>query len=267
MATEITDKEKVNSKRDNFMGRMKTRYPEKEFADDEELFGQIDEDYEEYDNRLNEMTEREQAFSKLFQDNPRSARLMMEWKNGADPIVTLIRMYGKDELIAAIEDPERLKGIEEANKEWKEKLDKSDAMEAEFDANLPESLKALSAWAEESGKSDEEVNNVMATLSEISTGYLNGKFTKETFEMISKALNYDNATEEARMEGEVSGRNAKIEEKLRKGKRGDGMPQLGGKSGGMEEKPKRDLGALNRFDGSASDIWERGNEKRTVRRR
>lgn len=83
--------------------------------------------------------------------------------------------------------------------------------------------------------------------------------------MIIKAQNYDNDIEQAQMEGEVAGRNAKIEEKLRKGKQGDGTVALDGKNSNPPNKPKHDLGALERYSDSKS-IFERGGEKRTSRR-
>lgn len=83
--------------------------------------------------------------------------------------------------------------------------------------------------------------------------------------MILKAQNYDADIEQAQLEGEVAGRNSKIEEKLRKGKKGDGTVALDGRNGSPDSKPKRDLGALDRLDGSKS-IFERGGEKRIARR-
>lgn len=262
----MPDNNPVKSKRDTALERMRTKYPDRSFDDDEAIFGQINEDYEDYDKRLNDYGEREKAFSDMFLKDKRSARIVMDWKNGVDPIANLIRLYGKDELSAAIEDPERLQAIEDANKEWADNVAKSEEYEKEYDKNLPESLKNLEEWAQKNGRSDDEVDEVMNSLAQISKDFIMGIFKTETLDMISKALNYDTATEEARMEGEVAGRNAKIDEKLRKGKRGDGTPQLDGKSGGTEGKPKRDLGALDRYDGTDANIWERGNEKRIARR-
>lgn len=112
----MPDNNAVKSKRDTTMERMKTRYPDRSFDDDEALFGQINDDYDEYDSKLSESRSREEAFSNMFTSNPKSARLMMEWKNGNDPVVSLIRIYGKEDILSAIEDPAKLDAIEEANK-------------------------------------------------------------------------------------------------------------------------------------------------------
>lgn len=262
----MPDNNPVKSKRDTTMERMKAKYPDRNYDDDEALFGQINDDYDEYDRKIAESQGREKVFSDMFHSNPKSARLMMEWKDGKDPVTSLIRIYGKEEILAAIEDPARLEAIEEANKEFAERLAKSDEYEAQYEKNFPESCKAVDDWAAANGISDDAVNKAGAMLAEISANFICGKFTPETFDMLIKAQGYDADVEQARLEGEVAGRNSKIEEKFRKGKKGDGTVPLDGKGGSVNTKPKRDLGALDRYDGGNKSIFERGGEKRIPRR-
>ncbi len=253
------------SNRERTTERMRTKYPDKDFTDEEALWGQINEDYDDYDKRLGESQSREEAFSNMFTSNPLSARLMMEWKDGKDPVASLIRIYGKDEIMAAIDDPERLDAIEEANKEFAARVAKSDEYEAQYEKNLPESISQIENWMTESGTSEEAVDGAITTLSKICGDFITGKISPETIEMILKAQNYDYDVEQAQMEGEVAGRNAKIEEKLRKSKRGDGTVNMtGGNAGGSRQH--RDLGALDRFGDERQSIFERGGEKRIQRR-
>lgn len=261
----MSDNNSVRSKRDMTMERMRAKYPERTYDDDEALFSQINDDYDEYDKKLAESQSREKAFSDMFHSNPKSARLMMEWKDGKDPVGALIRIYGKDEILAAIEDPARLEAIEEANKEFAERVAKNDEYDAQYEKNFPESVRAIEAWMTESGITEEAVDEAVVTLSQICGDFIVGKFSPETIGMIIKAKNYDADIEQAQLEGEVAGRNAKIEEKFRKGQKGDGTVPLDGKNGGAASMSKRDLGALGRLDGSKS-IFERGGEKRISRR-
>lgn len=261
----MPDNNPVKSKRDTTMERMRAKYPDRTYDDDEALFGQINDDYDEYDKKIAESQSREKAFSDMFHSNPKSARLMMEWKDGKDPVTSLIRIYGKEEILAAIEDPARLEAIEEANKEFAERVAKNDEYDAQYEKNFPESVQAIEAWMAESGVTEEAVDEAVVTLSQICGDFIVGKFSPETIGMILKAKNYDADVEQAQLEGEVAGRNAKIEEKLRKGKKGDGTVPLDGKNGGADTTPKRDLGALDRLDRSKS-IFERGGEKRIPRR-
>lgn len=261
----MPDNNPVKSKRDTTMERMKAKYPDRRYDDDEALFSQINDDYDEYDKKIAESQSREKAFSDMFHSNPKSARLMMEWKDGKDPVAALIRIYGKEDILAAIDDPDRLEAIEEANKEFAERVAKNDEYDAQYEKNFPESVRAIETWMAECGITEEAVDEAVGTLSKICGDFIVGKFSPETIEMILKAKNYDADIEQAQMEGEVSGRNAKIEEKLRKGKKGDGTVPLDGKNSSINNKPKRYLGALDRYDGNKS-IFERGGEKRIQRR-
>ncbi len=261
----MADINPVKSKRDLTLERMKTKYPDRSYDDDESLFGQINDDYDEYDKKLSESASREEAFSNMFTSNPKSARLMMEWKDGKDPVASLIRIYGKEEILAAIDDPSRLEAIEEANKEFAERVAKSDEYSAQYEKNLPASIQAIEDWMAKSGISEEAADKAIDALAKICGDFIMGKISPESVEMIMKAQNYDADIEQAQMEGEVAGRNSKIEERLRKGKRGDGTAALDGKNS-ENRSAKRDLGALDRYGDENKSIFERGGEKRIARR-
>ncbi|MCM1077768.1 MAG: hypothetical protein NC411_10460 [Bacteroides sp.] len=261
----MPDNNPVKSKRDLTMERMKAKYPDRVYDDDEALFGQINDDYEDYDRQLATSREHERAFSEMFYKNPKAARLMMEWKDGKDPVASLISIYGKEDILAAIDDPEKLQAIEDANKEFAEKLAKSDEYDEQYNKNFPESARAIDEWASQNGIDDETVNGIGTMLAEICGNFIVGKFTPRIFEMLLKAKNYESDIEKAQTEGEVVGRNAKIKETLRSRKNGDGTVALDGKNGKVNSSPKRDLGALERF-GDRQSIFERGGEKRTAKR-
>ena len=87
----MAEKTEVKSNRDKYAERLKSRYPDREFADDEAIFGQINDDYDNYDKELSTYREREKALSDLFASNPRSAAFLTDWRNGEDPIVGLVR--------------------------------------------------------------------------------------------------------------------------------------------------------------------------------
>ncbi|MCM1356417.1 MAG: hypothetical protein NC212_08440 [Staphylococcus sp.] len=268
----MPESNQVKSKRDLAVERMKTKHPDRSFDDDESLFGQFYDDYDDYDRQISESSKRiedlegrQKAFSDMFTSDPRSARLMMDWKNGGDPAMSLIRIYG-DDILDAINDPEKQEVLAEARKEFADKLSKEKEYSDLYDKNLPKSLKELERYASEKGVPDEKIDEAMETLATITKDFMLGKITSATIDLMLKAVNYDADVEAAAQEGEVAGRNAKIEEKLRKSKKGDGTAQISGKNGDAPEaKPKRDLGALDRYDGRGNSIFDRGNEKRIQR--
>lgn len=251
----------VKSNRDRYSERLKAKYPDKEFADDEALFGQINDDYDGYEKELGTYREREKALSDLFASNPRSASFLTDWRNGEDPIVGLVRKFG-DDFKAALEDPEKAEALAEANKEYAERVAKEDEFEEQYQKNLAETLVTIEHIQQEENLSDENVDNVMEFLINIMKDGLLGKFSAESIHMAIKAINHDIDVQEASHEGEVKGRNAKIEEKLRKSVKNDGTANLAGKnSGGSKTQTITDLGAIGQNYGS-KNIWERGGEKR-----
>lgn len=259
----MADKEEVKSKRELALERLQSKYPDEQFDDDEQLFGRINDEYDEYDSRLAGYEEREGKFSDMFTSDPRSARLMMGWKDGDDPAVALIRLYG-DDIKDALDDPEKQEAIAEANKEYMERVAKERQYEEEYSANLVESLTLLEKAQQERGLSDEQIDDAMAWFIGVAKDAMMGKFSPETIEMIIKAQNYDNDVAQAGEEGEVRGKNAKVTETLRKPTRGDGTAQLDGKNGGGRRKPAMpDMGAIDRYADGNMNIFERGGEKRT----
>lgn len=259
----MPDTEAVKSKRDLTLERLRERYPEESFEDDDEIFGRINDDFGQYDQELAGYKEREGKFSDMFTSDPRSARLMMSWKDGVDPAVALIRLYGQD-IKDAIDDPEKQEAIAEANKEYMERVAKEREYEVEYKSNLAESLKLLEKEQHARGLSDDQIDDAMSWFIGVAKDAMMGKFSPETIEMIIKAQNYDNDVAQAGEEGEVRGKNAKVTEKLRKPTRGDGTAQLDGKNGGGRGKPAMpDLGAIDRYADGSMNIFERGGEKRT----
>lgn len=252
----------VKSNRDRYMERLKTKYPDKEFADDEALFGQTNDDYDSYDNELSGYREREKALSDLFASNPRSAAFLTDWRKGEDPIIGMVRKFG-DDFKAALEDPEKQEALAAANKEFAERIAQEKEYEGEYQKNINETLTTLETMQQKEGLSDEDIDSAMDFLVGIVRDGIMGKFTRESVAMALKAIRHDSDVEQADREGEIRGRNTKIEEKLRKGNKNDGTANLGSKNGGgkggSHEMP--DLGVIDQNYGT-QNIWERGGEKR-----
>ena len=52
--SENVETKQVKSKRDLLKERLRSKYPEKEFSDDEEFYGQISDDFDDSDKKLND---------------------------------------------------------------------------------------------------------------------------------------------------------------------------------------------------------------------
>lgn len=258
---ETPNSENIKSKRDLLMERMASKYPDKEFSDDEALFGQINDDYDENDTQLNGYKEREKKMSDMFTADPRSAGFLMAWRDGEDPVMYLVRNFGQD-IKDAIDDPQRQEQIAEANKEFLERTAKSKELDDQYQANLQESLQQLEKLQQEKGLSDDDVDNAMEFIINIVKDGVMGKFTPETIEMAMKAVNHDADVAQADHEAEVRGRNAKIDEKLRTRQAGDGTATLDGKNANVAPRELPNMGALGNYADGNKTIWERGGETR-----
>lgn len=259
-----------------FRDRLGKKHEGEQWEDDEALFGRINDDYDDYESQISDLTtkagdyekelgglrENEKKLTDMFAKDPRSATFLMQWRDKGNPVSELVRMYGKDMLEYMTDHPDEMA---EQEKEYLERVAKEKEYEDEYNANLSASLDLLDRVQAEKGLSDDEMNGLVDKLISTAHDVIMGKFDEASLDMVSKALGYDKAVAEAEREGEIRGKNTKESERLKLKKAGDGMPRLGGGGGSkpvVEERPE--LGALNRAGNS--NIWERGNETRIKNR-
>lgn len=226
----MADNNEVMSRRDQHLERLRKKYPDKKFEDDEEIYGQISDDYDTYEAELDGLRGREKSLSDMFAADPRSAQFLTDMHNGTDPILGLVRNFGV-EIKDVLDDPEMQDKIAEANKDYVERIANSKKLDDEYEKNMDDTLETLRQFQAERGMSDEQIDQVVGFLLGVVRDGVMGKFSTETLDMACKALNYDADVAAAGEEGEVTGRNAKITENLRKSKKGDGTAPLGGKNG------------------------------------
>ncbi len=235
----MADNNGVKSRRDQQLERLRKKYPDKKFEDDEEIYGQISDDYDQYEQDIDGYKGREKAMSDMFAADPRSAQFLADMHNGNDPVLGLVKNFGV-EIKDVLDDPEMQEKIAEANKEYVERVAKSKKLDEEYERNMDASLETLRQFQEERGMSDDEIDAVAdAILTVVKDGVM-GKFSKPTLELFVNAINHDSDVASASEEGRVAGRNDKIVEGLRKRNKGDGTAPLNGKNGGAP-KNKRNM--------------------------
>jgi hypothetical protein len=235
------DNQEVKSRRDSMVERLKGKYPDKEFADDEAIYGQISDDYDDYDNQLSSYRDREQGMVDMMTKDPRSANFLAAWHQGENPLVAMMRMYGP-ELKDALDDPDLQDKLEEAQKDYLDRMSKDKELEQEAETNIQQSIAERDAFQQENGLSDEEMNKIWDTLQQMFEDALKGKFSRESMDMVYKAINHDTDVAAAADEAEVRGRNSRIEEKLRKRNSSDGIAALDGANNAQQQaKPSNSI--------------------------
>lgn len=224
---------------------MRTKYPEKTFEDEEELFGQIDDDIAASEEEIGKYKEREDKLVGIIGKDPRAAQFISDMANGKDPWLAVLERLGIDGVSDLINNPDKQEEYAEANRKYVERIAKEKSLGEEYEANLAESMKLLEQMQTERGLSDEQIDGAMDFIMKMVNEAIMGKFTPETIDMALKAINHDAEVEAARAEGEVAGKNAKIDETLRKPKTGDGLPAMSGTNNGPTRQKARNL---NIFD-------------------
>lgn len=248
--------------RDKLRKRLADRYPDQNFDADEDFYGRIDSDYDDYEGQLGQYREQEKKMVDLYNRDPRSARFLKEWADGNDPVILMIRHYGSD-IKEILDDPEKIEEIAKANQEYVDRVTQEKGLEDEYEKNLEESLTLLEQVQTDRNLSDEDMEKVIAQLRDDANDVLMGRFTQDAIDRVLKALNYDQDVEAAGYEGEVRGKNKKIDEKLRKRKQGDGLARMEGNTGGRGGQANRE-GFRNVIRGGS--IWDTGEPEKRTRR-
>lgn len=239
-----TNTEGVKTSRERIRERLVKEYPDTDF--NAENASDVEDDsivslLEKYDAELEGFRSNDKKIKDLFNSDPRSGRFLVSWMaSGGNPIQYLIDIFGPELQEALASEEGRAKVVESTNK-YLERKAENEKGEAERMANYEQSINELTAFAEEKGLSEEQAVAVFEKVNQIAFDAIDGKYSREAYEMAYKAMHYDGDVEKARTEGEVTGRNAKIEERLGKvNKRPEMPPSLGGQGGAAPEPaPKK----------------------------
>ena len=133
-----------------------------------------------------------------------------------------------------IEDNE----VSNEEREEREETQAPDPLPEEFTSHLGDSLKCLEGFRTGRKPSAEDWDTVFSLLFSIVGDAANGVITPATAETLLRAVSYDRAVGIAMHEGEIKGRNARIEEQLLSPVKSDGLPSLQGARGGSAS-PRR----------------------------
>ena len=227
----MAENKEVKSRRDQHLERLRTKYPEKKFEDEEEIFGQISDDYDSFEAENGAMKEREKSLSNMFRENPQAAFILNDMRQGGDPVLSLVKRLGI-EVRDVMDDPAMQDKLEAANKEYLERVARSRQLDEEYEQNMETTLnKTLPEYQQQNGLSDEQIDAIGAAWIQIIREGIMGILSPETITLIANALNHDADVANAQEEGEVAGRNAKIVEKMRNSRKGDGISNLNGRNG------------------------------------
>lgn len=249
----------TKTKRDLALERLKTRHPEDEYADDEAIYGAINDDYDADQKELEGYKANEKQMADMMGGNPKAATFLQGMMNGGNPWTEFVKNFGEDG-IDYFTDPDNAEEIGEAQAEYLKKVADGKQLDEEFAKNMEQSQKVFAQMDEEFGK--ETTDKLVGKMMAIANDVIRGKFTKEALDMFRLAENHDQDVADAAHEGEVRGKNSNHVKNLKLRKKDDGTANLDSANAVAKEKNnERNNGALDRA-ASRGNIWERGNEQR-----
>ena len=240
-----TDNITKPTSRENLLSMARERYPDRTFSD---IGAEPQEGVSDLDDAINEMLQEYATKQATYDENnnrlrdllltdPSAAEFIQKWIETGDPRTALVETFG-DDLGMSEEAQTNFKGELDG---WRERKNANDALEAEAENNWQASLSALEEWGNGKGLSLEQKRDVMLRLLAITFNGMENKYSTEDFDIAYNAINHDTDVAEARAEGEVAGRNAKIEAARRDRNAATAMPPtaVGGQGGAARERRPR----------------------------
>lgn len=250
------------SKKDAFMERFSKKYPDLKSDDEESVYGKLGDDYDRFDKS----EQAQKQLGDLLASDPRSAEFLMIMRKGGNPMQFLIEKYG-DDFREALNDEGKAKEFADAFSKYAEKQTQSRELQAKAEGNIQKMLDDLDAAQKEGSFSDEDATAAYEYLygdGGLLDRIITNDITKEDWLMLMKASSYDKMIKEneakvaeAKTEGEITGRNANIDDKKKKRTKVEGMPTTLASAGGStnEGKPKNaTLAALDKLQ--KKSVWD-----------
>ncbi len=219
-ATNEEQQAPIQSSREAFVARIKDRHPDLDESDEEGFYSAVNADYDEDDEGREELSryrEDDQRLRDIFQNDPRMANVFLGMARGENVLEYLIDTFGQD-FLDALNDPENVElreRIAEKQKQWVEKQASSRDLEQQAQANIDKALDAFDSVAEETGADDEAKEEAFKRFTEFQKRAIVNDIDEDMWRLFFHGVTHDADVEQAGMEGEVRGRNAKIRERLR----------------------------------------------------
>lgn len=253
------DNQKVAANKQKWLDNFSKRHSDIDQSDEEAYYGAINDDYDEYDERIKGYEDDNKRVKEMLEANPAFAQMLVEAHNGGNPWKVLAQIGGEPliELMKNPDDEELAQNVLDGMNDYAAKVKEHSALEKEAAANAGPSIDAMLEVADENGMSDEQTNEMYKLWDTIQQGAIVNKVEKSTWELLAKAIMHDENVMAAETEGEMRGKNAKMQVEKNHIIKGASPSLLRGQGGGQNNNPKPPtLG-----DELGSSIWDRDNRK------
>lgn len=248
----VTNKDKWN---DNFSQRHADIDP----SDEEAYFGAINDDYAAYDEKIKGYEEDNKRIADMLAESPALANMLVAAHNGGNPWKVLAQIGGESliELMKNPEDEELAQNVLDGMNEYAEKVKANQELEKEASENIGPTIDNMLSVVDKNGMNDEQANQMYELWESIRQDSLVNKCPVETWELLAKAVMHDENISAAETEGEMRGKNAKMQVEKNHIIKGASPSMLRGQGGGPREE---NAGKQNQGFQMTQSIWDRDNE-------
>lgn len=237
------------SGRDLLVERLQSYNPGVSYEDDESLYNGMLEMLDSKDNEVSRSREKMAELADVFGRSPQAAAFFVDLMEGKGIYESLGRNFGED-FTAAMEDAESAAEYDRGLSEWRERSEELRQREEAMRANLEAAKTEYEQFLADNGYSDEERALLEEDMMNGSRAMGEGRYM-DYVRALHRSRRYDQDVENARSEGEVRGRNARIaEERSMPTRGGDGLPSMQGMA-------RADEGAVRKPDSrwSEDEFW------------
>lgn len=242
------------SKRDAYLEGFRKKHPDWQDDDEEGFYGGLADDEAAMNEQMNGYKSREEELSTALSGSPLNAALFLDAVNGKPIPLSILERY-PDEVKAWMDDPENGDAVQAAFQGLADRMAKNKELDAEADKNLEETnalFEQMIADGELSG--EDEANQIVELLGKIAVGMTMNHIEKEWIIAAKNAINHDTDVEAAKAEGEINGRNAKIEAKRNSASKGAANHSgLGSSNAGQRLTAKESRAAAG---GEKPGMWD-----------
>lgn len=175
----------------------------------------------------------------LLKVDDRAAGFINEWLRTGNAALAFRKHFGA-KAYEAMNTEEGAAILAELQADDARKEAESNALKQEKQANLEQSLDAFDRWADEKGFTDQQKLDLFIRMNNMLQDAEKGIYSVDLFQMAFLADNYSTDVESARREGEVAGRNARIDQIMKNNgqQRPSSVPMLQGQGQRSVEGPK-----------------------------
>ena len=224
-------------KRERALQSLKNKYPDREFADDEDITDPLTEYMEELEDYKTRNSETNQKLIEVLDAEPELVEVIKDLIAGATLREALARHIDPQDLQPAEGEPD-YEGWTKNRNERLSKMEERKRKEEELQANIDQSIAQAEAFATKKGMTPEETDAFLAKVDEVLIPILDGRIDETFLDNMYKALNYEEDLTNARELGKASVMNQKViaQKEVTKG---DGLPNISASGDEVKTTPKK----------------------------